>query len=76
MTTTTTDRYYVSNTGRTTCADHGGGYLTAALYRNPRARRIETPLDVWHLMTKTDLDELRGTYPAICETCQHQRDRA
>lgn len=40
-------RLWVSNTGRVSCDEHGGGYLNASIEQHPRRRRHETPLDAW-----------------------------
>jgi len=61
---------YFANSGRVACAEHGGAYLTAALERDPQARTIRTPLDVWDALRMEDLPlgELLEPWCA-CEAC-------
>jgi hypothetical protein len=43
----TTNRLWLSNTGRVACDQHGGDYLATAVRRDPTRMRHLTPLDDW-----------------------------
>ena len=54
--------------GRTTCTEHGGMYLNAAVSASPRKRHHVTPLDVWHRISADDLAWLESEGLPACET--------
>ena len=72
---------WASTAGEVSCPQHMGAYAKAALEQTPKARKIETPLTVWHKMTAherrvqrvyfEDDDEVFDWLPA-CETCNQQ----
>lgn len=62
---------WISNGGRVACAQHGGGYLEAAIRARPKARTHVTPLDHWTRATAADRAEWLAAVgtPLACETC-------
>jgi len=65
--------------GMMSCRQHMGGYATSALEQTPKARKIETPITVWHKMTAAECVPQTVTYddgysfefvPA-CERCEY-----
>jgi len=66
------ERLWISNRGEVACDAHLGGYGTQELAARPNAKRLDTPLDVWHVATDADRADWRaeiGTDLA-CETCR------
>ena len=64
-------KLWCSNSGRITCAEHGGGYFTSHLATSSKIRRITTPLDVWELVSEADKEWWRQEMgkPMSCEEC-------
>lgn len=68
---------FQSNGGRVCCDKHLGTYGTAALASRPNAKRIVTPLDVWHRMNAAEIAdwaEFLAEYnrTEMCEDCDEK----
>ena len=69
----TDTNYFQDLNGRVCCTDHVGSYAQMRLQKNPKIKKIVTPITTWVRLIEMEAAEVASYNADICETCHFSK---